>query len=93
MLSNARLIRNTPNYSPLLTRSDSDLGFFGSKDSPPDIPLGRYPSLSEAIELLENCLCWPPQIRRAAISLWCAEAGMHPTEVWDIAARLLEVAL
>ena len=39
MLSNARQNCNTPHFSLDLTRSDSDLGFFGSKDSPPDIPI------------------------------------------------------
>ena len=51
------------------------------------------PSLTEALTLLENTALWPPPIRRAAVGLWCTESGMHPGEVWDVAARLLEVAL
>jgi hypothetical protein len=51
------------------------------------------PSLSEALTRRDNVATWPPPTRRAAISLWCAEAGCHPCEVWDVAARLLEVAL
>ena len=66
------------------SRNDFDLGFQGFG--------GGLPTLTEAIDLLENCLCWPPPIRRAAISLWCGESGGHPSDVWDIAARLLEVA-
>ena len=70
---------NRFNSTLALTRSDSEL---------------RLPSLTEALDLLENCLSWPPPIRKAAISLWCHEAGMHPTEVWDVArAWLGEVSL
>ena len=84
------------------SRNDFDLGFQGFDSSqggnpPKALATGRcseLPSLSEALTLLENCLSWPPPTRRAAISLWCAEAGMHPTEVWDVArAWLGEVSL
>jgi len=52
------------------------------------------PPLTEVLNLLENCLSWPPPTRRAAISLWCAEGDSRPTEVWDVArAWLGEVSL
>jgi len=45
MLSTSRKNCNTHNFTLPLSRSHFDLGFFGSKDSPPDIPIlvERYP--------------------------------------------------
>lgn len=47
------------------------------------------PATTEAAELAEKILLWPPAIRKAAIGFWCSEVGLHPSEFWDIAAALL----
>jgi hypothetical protein len=50
---------------------------------------------SEIADFIERVLLWPPPERRVAISLVEAELGLHPGELWDVAALLLagEVAL
>jgi hypothetical protein len=72
--------------------NSSILPELGESAIPPALAHFSGAPLTQTLELIENCACWPPPTRRAVIGLWCTEAGMHPTEVWGIAARLLEVA-
>lgn len=65
----------------------------GETAIPPALAAFSGAPLTQTLELIENCACWPPPTRRAAIGLWCGEVGLHPSEVWGIAARLVEVAL
>ena len=63
---------------------------FSISDSSSRSDFGYYlPATTEAAELAEKVLLWPPPIRRAAIGLWCGEVGLHPSEFWDIAGALL----
>ena len=50
----------------------------------PDCPL------TDALDLAERCILWPPPTRRTIIGLWCGEVGLHPGEFWDIAKLLLD---
>lgn len=46
--------------------------------------------LTATLEAIARFSGWPPDIRRAAIRLYCGEVGIPPCEFWDLAATYLE---